>query len=655
MQTTTTLTERHWRMLRDESAIAEEVLTARGYYSLAGNGTHDALTALGFDHTQAIGAAGGDVLVIPICPPDGSNGRYMIRPDNPRVFDDKDKKLADGTHPQRVLKYEQPKGAANRLDVNPVCRAGLADPAVDLWLTEGIKKGDALASAGLCAVALPGGVYGFKGANGKGASTVTADFDYIAWKAKDGQRRRVFVVYDSDVMTKDPVKQALRRLSAILTNRGAHVTPVVLPSTPDGGKQGVDDFLAAGGTVLQLYQLAATSELTASVLAGPASRMRLKTEDYIQTLAQLGYTFRMNDLDDGVECNGEPLTDATVARIKSHLRDHGIDTVNIAEEAWTAYASVNRYHPIRDYLNGLTWDGVDHLGRLLSFFEDTERVANHPCPVFATYLKHWLIGAAAKVLEPGIRNQNAMLVLEGAQGMGKSHFAAWLAGSLPDYYIESAIHPDSKDNRLALTNRWIWEVLELSSTTRRADVDALKGFITMSSVSERKAYGHYPIRKPVVTSFIGTVNMGSTGFLVDETGSRRFYAVTLTKIDYGYSATIDVDQLWAQAVAMYRNGESWRLSEAMTAKQAELNRRYESETDILDWLLQFYEITRDPKDFQSIPDMTAKLQEAGYRGGSTWAISREIGRALRRYGLMPTQRKVADGRPAGFAGIKIRA
>lgn len=656
LELTAALTERHLHMLRDESAITQATIEARGYFSLhVGNGTVDTLIGLGFDHKQALGVSQGDVLVIPICPPDGSSGAVMVRPDIPRTFDVKEKKLPDGTHPQKVLKYEQPKGAANRLDVNPLCRAALADPGVDLWITEGVKKGDALAAAGLCAVALPGGVYGYMGANGKGASTVTADLDHIAWRSKqDGTRRRVYIVFDSDVMTKDQVQQALRRLSAILTNRGAHVVPVVLPSTPNRGKQGVDDFLAAGGTVAHLLQLAATSELSLTVLAGPGSTKRLKTEDYIQTLAGLGYSFRMNDLDDTVECNGEPLTDATVARIKSHLRDHGIDTVNIAEEAWTAYASVNRYHPIRDYLAGLEWDGIDHLGRLLGFFEDSERTASHPCPVFGTYLKHWQIGAVAKVLDPGTHNQNAMLVLEGAQGVGKSHFAAWLAGAVPDYYIESAIHPDNKDNRLALANRWIWEVLELSSTTRRADVDALKGFITTAWVSERKAYGHYPIRKPAIASFLGTVNMGSTGFLVDETGSRRFYTVTVTKIDHGYSTAVCVNQLWAQAVALWRKGETWRLSKAMTAKQTELNHRYEAETDILDWLLRHYEITRNPDDFEAIPDMTAKLQDIGYRGGNTWAISREIAKALKREQLTVTQRRMGEGRPKGFIGIRAR-
>ena len=92
----------------------------------------------------------------------------------------------------------------------------------------------------------------------------------------------------------------------------------------------------------------------------------------------------------------------------------------------------------------------------------------------------------------------------------------------------------------------------------------------------------------------------------------------------------------------------------MSAKQQELNKRYEAETDVMDWLTQAYEITRFDRDFVSIPEMTARLQDLGYRGGSTWAISRDIGKALRREGLTETQRNVADGRPKGFAGIKIR-
>ena len=114
------LSAAHLRMLEVDSSLSQRVIAARGYYTLhSGNGTVDSLQALGFSYKQARDTAHGDVLVLPIRPPDGSDGLYMIRPDVPRVFDGK--KLDDGTHEQKVLKYEQPEGAANRLDVNPLC------------------------------------------------------------------------------------------------------------------------------------------------------------------------------------------------------------------------------------------------------------------------------------------------------------------------------------------------------------------------------------------------------------------------------------------------------------------------------------------------------------------------------------------------------
>ena len=646
----------HRNMLEVDSLLSPTVIAARGYYTLhSGNGAVDSLQALGFSYKQARDTAHGDVLVLPIRPPDGTNGLYMIRPDVPRVFDDKDHRLPDGTFRQRVLKYEQPEKAHNRLDVNPLCKDQLGDPTIDLWVTEGIKKGDALASAGLCAVALPGGVWGFLGTNSNNASTVLSDFDAIAWKSKDGVRRRVFVVFDSDVVQKDQVKQALRRLSSILSNRGAYVVPVILRDKPDGSKQGVDDFFAAGGTVTELQFRAADAEFSHAAHAGQAtSTKRLKTEDYIAILAQLGYSFRMNDMDDTIEVNGAPISDGQAAMIKMHLRDHGIDTVGIAEEAWTAYAYANRYNPIKDYLNGLQWDGEDHLGQLLWYFEDTEKTDSDPCPLFATYLKHWMIGAVAKVLDPGTHNQNAMLVLEAKQGAGKSHFARWLSGPVDKYFTESAIHPENKDHTIRLTNTWLWEVKELASTTRKADVDALKGFLTTAWITERKAWGHYDMHKPVITSFLGTVNLGSQGFLTDETGNRRFLVVSLTDINHGYAKRVDVTQLWAQARAAWASGGTWQLTKAMAIKQQELNKRYEAETDVLDWLVQRYDITRNDKDFVSIPDMTIALQDMGYRGGITWYISRDIGKALRREGLRETQRDTNAGRPKGFAGIRVR-
>jgi hypothetical protein len=117
-----------------------------------------------------------------------------------------------------------------------------------VWLTEGVKKADALASRNQCAVALLG-VWNFKGKNDWGGVTFLADFDHIALKERD-----VRIVFDSDVMTKSEVHQALARLTEHLQRKGAHVKAIYLPAGPHG-KIGVDDYLAAGHTLEDLEAL----------------------------------------------------------------------------------------------------------------------------------------------------------------------------------------------------------------------------------------------------------------------------------------------------------------------------------------------------------------------------------------------------------------
>ncbi len=226
------LSPEHYAMLAVESGISDEVIRQRGYRTVTEAAE---LRALGFAPAQCRPPG----LLLPLWTTDGSNSRYVYRPDNARVVEDRRSKLRDGTYKQRVIKYEQPQGEGVRVDCPPGCRARLGDPATPLFITEGQKKADALAGRGACAVALLG-VWNFKGQNAFGGVTFLSDFDYITLK-----ERSVYVVFDSDVWSKDGVRQALARLTEHLKRRGAVVSVVYLPPTDDGRKQGVDDFLAA--------------------------------------------------------------------------------------------------------------------------------------------------------------------------------------------------------------------------------------------------------------------------------------------------------------------------------------------------------------------------------------------------------------------------
>jgi hypothetical protein len=207
-----TLSQKHRDELEHGSGIAPEVIAERGYATVAASDPR--LTPFA-DYQRASG------ILFPILPPDGSNGRYSLRRD-----------VARGPKGR----YEQPAGQAHRLDMHPRARRRKDDPTVPLCITEGIKKGDALVSAGRCAVAL-GGVWCFR-------KECIPDWDLIRLRG-----RTALIVFDSDAETNPEVGRARDALAAYLTERGARVRIVRVPAAADGSKQGIDDYLAGGDLV----------------------------------------------------------------------------------------------------------------------------------------------------------------------------------------------------------------------------------------------------------------------------------------------------------------------------------------------------------------------------------------------------------------------
>jgi hypothetical protein len=225
----------HRNMLCEESGISEEIITTRGYFTAT---TKVQLKELGFADIQRRVPA----LVLPVYNVYGDLATYQARPDQPRVKNGK------------TIKYEMPHGTRMVLDIPPSSGRYLGDPTRPLWITEGVKKGDALAARGCCAIALLG-VWNWRGTNEHGGKTALPDWESIALNG-----RLTYIVFDSDVMTKPEVHQALVRLKAFLEQRQAEVALVYLPTGNGAAKQGVDDYLVAGHTIDDVLALA-TSEL----------------------------------------------------------------------------------------------------------------------------------------------------------------------------------------------------------------------------------------------------------------------------------------------------------------------------------------------------------------------------------------------------------
>lgn len=367
----------------------------------------------------------------------------------------------------------------------------------------------------------------------------------------------------------------------------------------------------------------------------------LQSQIWMEALRALGYSFRLNLCDDSVEINGNgtKLSDLIMRRIRTQMGDRGVKRTMLSavEDAYHTEAERNAYHPVADFFNGLDgkWDGVDRLTQLALKIKSDSGIVEYAdgrrTPLHAVYMGRWMIGVLAKALDG---KQNPMLTLDGSQGLGKSLLARWLCPLGDDFFIEGPINPQDKDCDVRLMSKLIWEVSELDATTRKADVSALKSFLTKGQVTVRKSYGRHDITKPAICSFIGTINGTASGFLADETGNRRFLIVRITAIDWSYR-DIDRYQLWAQVYHLYRNLEMQpELAPEEQAMQTAINERYQMESPIDDWLAKYFTITGEPDDFLTIGGIIEHLSDCGHRlHGSERAQAMEVARALVALGV----------------------
>lgn len=229
------------------------------------------------------------------------------------------------------------------------------------------------------------------------------------------------------------------------------------------------------------------------------------------------------------------------------------------DEAATVVSYMNTVHPVREYLSNLKWDGKKRLDTWLTCYLGAETN-----PYTRTIGVKTLLGAVARIYQPDVKF-DYMLVLEGKQGIGKSTVVKILGGL---WYGDIILDPHSPDTIDAMRGLWIVECAEMEMV-RRADVQALRAFLSRQVDRTRLAYGRRTKNFSRQCIFIGTMNPDAEGYLRDMAGNRRFWPVNVNKIDM-QSLQAERDQLWAEAVQRFMQGDSLYIDDADIAEQARL-------------------------------------------------------------------------------------
>lgn len=269
-------------------------------------------------------------------------------------------------------------------------------------------------------------------------------------------------------------------------------------------------------------------------------------------------------------------------------RTYGIDAINKAHDAIAALVERHAYHPVRDYLRGLEWDGIPRAETLLRDYlgaEDSEYLR--------AVTRKALAAAVARVMRPGCKF-DYMLVLIGSQGLGKSYLLGRLGG---EWFSDSLATVQGKEAYEALQGAWIIEMGELAAT-RRAETEAIKHFLTKREDIYRAAYGRHAMAYPRQCVFFGTTNDHS--FLKDRTGNRRYWPVEVGIVEPNMSLWDDltddeIDQIWAEAVELYDAGEPLYLNPELEAVAREEQEQYTEESDLTGIIREFLDrpIPRD--------------------------------------------------------------
>ena len=256
---------------------------------------------------------------------------------------------------------------------------------------------------------------------------------------------------------------------------------------------------------------------------------------------------------------GASMTDTDMKYIRLYLEEtYGLTSERKIADAADLAAHQNSYHPVRDYLNGLVWDGTERIRFCLRHFLGAA-ADTYTCEA----LKLFLLGAIHRAYRPGCKFE-VMLCLVGGQGAGKSTFFRLLAVR-DEWFSDDLRRLDDDNVYRKLQGHWIIEMSEMIATANAKSIEEIKSFLSRQKEVYKIPYETHPADRPRQCVFGGTSN--ALDFLpLDRSGNRRFLPVLVNPeqaevhiLEDEAASRAYISQLWAEAMALYRAGR-WKLT-----------------------------------------------------------------------------------------------
>lgn len=263
-------------------------------------------------------------------------------------------------------------------------------------------------------------------------------------------------------------------------------------------------------------------------------------------------------------------------------------------------AGENPYHPIVECIKNNPWDGINRLDDFINTIQSTRP------EIDKIIIKTWMVAAiAAAHSKTGFTN-HGVLVLQGEQGIGKTEWVKSLDPiNCQAVKVGVLLEPKNKDSVIGANRFWIVELGELDATFNKTDIAHLKSYITSPVDDVRVPFGICETRMVRRTAYVATVN--EKCFLIDTTGNRRWWTVSVTSINYEHG--MDMKQIWAEVYQYWKEGFLTYLPQDIQFSVNQSNKEHEKIDPLKEKVLQFYNWSNEKRQASA----TTVLEELGYK------------------------------------------